>query len=197
MEIPVDPNTGQQVEPFDSAVTRVWMAEDPNAKFGEFGENNLEGYIKAIEMLVQHLASQTRTPPHYFYLSGQFPSGESIKSAETGLVAKVKDKQIHFGEALEEIIRIGFKIKRDDARAAAIAMETIWADCESRSDAELADALLKLQAIGVPQEALWEKAQFSQTEIVRFKEMRAEQPTPVLPVKLVAPTEPAAADPAA
>ena len=84
MEIPVDPETGQQIEPFHSAVDRMFMAEDPAVKFGEFGQTDLGQYVRAVEMLVQHIASQTRTPPHYFYLSGTFPSGESLKAAETG-----------------------------------------------------------------------------------------------------------------
>ncbi len=71
----------------------------------------IKSFVTGVEMLVQHIASQTKTPPHYFYLSGQFPSGESIKSAETGLVAKVLRKQRYFGEGWEEVVRLGFKVE--------------------------------------------------------------------------------------
>ena len=43
----------------------------------------------------------TQTAPHYFFLRGEFPSRESIQSAETGLVVEVEDKQVVFGEAWE------------------------------------------------------------------------------------------------
>ncbi|GAG49762.1 unnamed protein product, partial [marine sediment metagenome] len=100
------------------AVDRLLWTTDPDTKFGEFSATDLAPFVTAIEMLVQHIASQTRTPPHYFYLSGQFPSGESIKSAETGLVAKVLRKERFYGEAWEEVMRLAFAVQGDDQRAA-------------------------------------------------------------------------------
>jgi hypothetical protein len=71
-------------------VSRLWVAEDPNVKFGELEGSDGLGYVRQIEALVQHIAAQTRTPPHYLLgQSGAFPSGESLKATETGLVAKV------------------------------------------------------------------------------------------------------------
>lgn len=174
IEIPVDPQTKQAVEPFKAAVDRVWTNENPAAKFGEFSETQLANFVAAIELLVQHVASQTRTPPHYFALSGQYPSGESIKSAETGLVAKVRRKMRHVGEGWEEVMRLCF-IVEDDERASIVDAETIWADPESRSEAQHIDALTKLRAIGVPDEQLWEDAGYTPTQIERFKTMQGEQ----------------------
>jgi hypothetical protein len=125
-------------------------------------------------MLVQHVASQTRTPPHYFYLRGQFPSGESIKSAETGLVAKAKRKMRHFGEGWEEVIRLAFSVMNDD-RADIVDAETIWGDPESRSESEHIDAVVKKLALGVPQQQLWEDADYTPQQIDRFHAMLREQ----------------------
>jgi hypothetical protein len=74
-------------------------------RFGQFAQTDLTVFVKAVEMLVQHIASQTRTPPHYFALTGQFPSGDAIKSAETGLVAKVRRKMRPLRRGWEEVIR--------------------------------------------------------------------------------------------
>ena len=122
---------------------------------------------------VQHIASQTRTPPHYFFLGGNFPSGDAIKSAETGLVAKARRKMRFFGEGWEEVMRLAFKVL-DDPRGDITSTETIWADPEYRSEAELADALIKRSALGVPRQQLWEDAGYSQTQISRFKAFEAE-----------------------
>lgn len=173
MEIPVDEQTGQTIEPFRPGADRLWMTENPAARFGEFSETNLSNFVTAIEMLVQHVASQTRTPPHYFYLSGQFPSGESIKSAETGLVAKARRKMRHFGEAWEEVMRLAFAVK-GDARAAAWDAETIWGDPESRSESEYVDALVKKKALGVPDQQLQEDAGYTPQQRARFAAMRAQ-----------------------
>jgi len=170
IEIPLDPQTKQPVEPYKAAVDRVWINENPAAKFGEFSETQLGNFVGAIELLVQHVASQTRTPPHYFALGGQFPSGESIKSAETGLVAKVRRKMRHLGESWEEVMRLSFAVE-DDPRATIVDAETIWADPESRSEAQHVDALTKLRALNVPDEQLWEDAGYSPAQIARFRDM--------------------------
>ena len=174
IEIPRDPATGQPLPMFENLIQRMWVSEKEGTSFGQFPQTNLAPFVQGVEMLVQHIASQTRTPPHYFYLRGQFPSGESIKSAETGLVAKAVRKQGTFGEAWEEVIRLGFLVIGDDERAKASGNETLWSDPESRSESEHVDAVMKKQALGYPEEALWEELGASPQQIVRWKQMRAE-----------------------
>lgn len=193
-EIPVDPETGQPVEDWKAAITKLWNVEDKDAKFGEFSETNLRNFVATIEMLVQHIASQTRTPPHYFYLSGQFPSGESIKSAETGLVAKARRKMRHFGESWEQTMRLAGRVSNNERLANATMAETIWGDPESRTESEHVDAILKKQALGVPAMQLWEDLGYTSTQIARFRSMRAEdQLLGIDLAELVAAEQPAAA----
>ena len=135
-------------------------------------------------MFVGHIASQSRTPPHYMDPAADRLSGESIKSAETGLVAKVQRKMRHFGESHEEVMRLAFLAEGDDRAASAFAMETIWRDPEIRTESEHVDALLKQQAFGVPNEVLQEKAGYSPIEVARNKKIQAEEraaaPVPVM-----------------
>jgi hypothetical protein len=173
MDVEIDPVTKKPIAPFDIGVDRALIAPHSETRFGEFSESNLTNYVSAIEMLVQHIASQTRTPPHYFYLAGQFPSGESIKSAETGLVAKARRKMRHFGESWEEVMRLAFRAM-GDPRAGVLDAETIWGDPESRSESEHIDAVVKKQALNVPTKQLWEDAGYSPQQIQRFEAMRTE-----------------------
>ena len=181
LDLPVDPDTGRPIEPFNMAVNRMLVVpppEDPEPgqgepKFGEFSVADLRPYVNAIEMWVQHIATRTRTPAHYLLgQSGQFPSGESLKATETGLVAKVKRAQRHFGEGWEEVMRLAFLITGDKAKGEAIDSEVIWADPESRSEAEHVDAVTKMASLHVPQVALWEELGFSPQQIERFLAMR-------------------------
>ena len=172
LELQVDENTGRAIPPFQVALDKLLVAEDPAAKFGSLSAGDLSNYVTGVEVLVQHIASQTRTPPHYFFLGGNFPSGDAIKSAETGLVAKARRKMRFFGEGWEEVMRLAFKVL-GDPRGDITDAETIWADPEYRSEAELSDALIKRMAIGVPRQQLWEDAGYSQTVISRFKAMEA------------------------
>jgi hypothetical protein len=173
LEVPEDPATHQPVEPFKSAVDRLWVSDSADTRFGEFSANDLNNYVAPIEMLVQHIAAQSATPPHYFYLRGQFPSGESIKSAETSLVAKCRNRMRGFSESWEQTMRLAFAVV-GDARAKAYTAETIWGDPEFRSEGEHVDALVKLRSLDVPVVQLWEDAGYSPQQIARFKSMRAE-----------------------
>lgn len=175
IEIPRDPETNQPIEPFKSAIDRLWTVEDNEARFGEFGQTDLAPYVQSIEMLIQHIASITRTPPHYFLASmGNFPSGEALKSAETGLVSKSRRKMRHFGESWESVMRLAFRVL-DDPRGKVIDSETIWRNPESRSDAELTDSLVKLQALGVPWEQLMEDRGYTPQQIARMEQMRMKE----------------------
>lgn len=139
-----------------AAVNRIWALENPDAKVFSLPASDLGNYTKAIELLLQHLAAQTRTPPHY--LLGQIVnvSGDALKAAETGLVSKVKRKQIDFSDSWEEAIRLALKLKGGVQPEKPMNAETIWRDPEYRSEGEMVDAALKRRALGVPLEAIWE-----------------------------------------
>jgi hypothetical protein len=198
LDIPVDPETNQPVEPFKAAIDRLFVSENPETKFGEFSQADLTQYVKQIEMYVQHIASQTRTPPHYFYLSGQFPSGESIKSAETGLVAKVRDRQVYFGGSWKKVMRLCHAFE-GDPRSSYVRAETMWGDPESRSEGEHIDATLKKKSLEVPLLQLWRDAGYSPEQIREMRKMRSEdqfmaaaatfaQPAPIAPLLPAPPT---------
>lgn len=177
IEIPADPVTGVVPPTFLAAVSRAWAVEDKDVRFGEFEASDLSNYVRAVEALIQHVAAQTRTPPHYLLgSSGSFPSGESLKATETGLVAKVRRKHRWFGEGWEEALRLAFRIKGDQARANAQAAETIWRDPESRSEGERTDALVKMATLGVPHEALWARWGATPQEVDQWRAMRDAQP---------------------
>jgi hypothetical protein len=133
-------SAGKPVEPFDVAIDRLIYDENPNAKFGEFRETSLEGYIKAIEQKVAHIATTTRTPRHYLNESGQSPSGDAIRSAESGLVKKVLRKQRTFGQGLEEAMHLARIMggEKNPPRA-----QVVWASPQTDEESALTDAVLK------------------------------------------------------
>ncbi len=184
LDIPVDPETGQPVEPFRSAVDRLWVVpppdpDDPNpskVEFGEFEQTDLAPIYAGINTEVQHLGAISRTPYHYLLpQSGQPPSGESLKSAETGLMAKVADSMLNKGESWEEVFRLNF-LFRGDPRGTDLSAEIIWRDPESRTEAAHTDALVKQKTLGVPDEILWEGLGYSPQQIERIKQLIANQP---------------------
>jgi hypothetical protein len=175
VEVPTDPETGQpRIDVMKMAMDRFLHTESTDAQFGTLQASDLANYTGAIGMAIQHLASRSSTPPHYFLANmGNFPSGEALKAAETGLVSKVRRRMRHFGESWEDVMRLAFKVDGQESKAeAARAGETIWADPESRTESEHIDATVKLASLGVPSEILWEKSGwFSPQDIDRMKQL--------------------------
>lgn len=176
ISIPEDED-GNPVEPFKAAVDRLWISENSDARFGEFSQTDLSVFVKAIEAVVQHIASQSRVPMHYFLTAGgaQIPSGESLRAAEAGLVSTARAKQRALDDPYEELIRLAFAVRGDQARANATAAQVVWRDPETRTESEHVDAVMKMASLGVPQEVLWAKLGFSPQEIKAMAAMRTTQ----------------------
>jgi hypothetical protein len=175
MEIEKD-GEGKPINPFESGADRLFAAENDLAKFGQFDSTDLTNYVKFMENRIQSIASRSRTPAHYLLGSqGSFPSGESLKATETGLVQKIKQRCRHYGESWEEVMRLAFAVAGDEAKAGYFNAEVMWADVESRTEAEHVDALVKLRTLDVPLRQLWEDAGYSPAEIERFLEWAKDE----------------------
>lgn len=172
LEVPEDEN-GDPVQPFEHAIDRLWTSASTETTFGEFTATDLANFTKAIEGRIQSLGSRTRTPPHYMLgQSGSFPSGESLRAAETGLVAKAHDKQRSQGEGLEEAMGLALTIKGH--QGATHRAEVDWEQAEYRSESEFVDSLVKKLSIGVPVKQLWRDAGYSAQQIAEFRSMLKE-----------------------
>lgn len=137
------------------AVDRVAWITGPDAKIEEWTAANLNAYTDVIEVAVGHIAAQTRTPQHYLVGKMANLSGDALIAAETGLVKRVEEKQLWYGQALREVFALIALAQGEDGKARAVRSGSLlWADAESRSHAQLADALLKLKQIGFPFEFL-------------------------------------------
>lgn len=184
-EIPILDEQGKIVgsRPVDLerfAVDRVMFFTGEDVKVTEWTAANLEAYTKVIEVAVGHIAAQTRTPQHYLVGKMANLSGDALLAAETGLVKRVEEKQIWFGQALREMFMLIALAQGNDAKAAAVAGgRVVWADAESRSQAQMADALLKLKQIGFPFEFLALRFGLTPTELadillMKEKELQAD-----------------------
>lgn len=172
IDIPINPETGEPVQPYKSAVDRLFADTSTDAKFGAFPATDLKNYIAAIDNDVQHIAVQTRTPRHYFLQQGQSPSGDAIRSAEAGLVAKVLEKQRLYGRAFAEVIRLRDALSGETPRP----MEVVWGDPEFRTFAELVDGVIKLTASQlIPRRVGQEMIGQSPSEIERSEALFAQQ----------------------
>ena len=168
---PVPPAGGSQVvKPFNVGADRLLVNENPEGRFGSLAEGTLTGYLAATEQDVQHCAAITQTPPHYLLGALVNIGPEAIIAAETGLVSKVRRRSRYLGESWEDVARIALSLVGDPA-AVEVGARTVWAGFETRSDAQLLDALVKAQSIGIPRRILWERFGATREQIPQWEAM--------------------------
>lgn len=164
--------------PIDMDPARVTVLEDAEAKPWQLSGDPLDGYILAFETAVHHLAVASQTPAHYLLGKLANLSADAIAAAETTLTRKVFSYKQTFGEPFEQQLRLASKLAGYEFPEDA---EIQWADRESRSLSQVADALNKLVGVGVPQEALWEFIPgITQTQLDEWHRLAKEQRTDVL-----------------
>ena len=179
VEEPKDPETGQVIEGWESKALkrRILSVAAPDARGITFQATDLSNFVTALDNRVNSIASQTRTPPHYLNASADRLSGESIKAAESGLVAKAREKQLHYGEAFEDIMRLAHRARGDMQRAQAQDAETLWRDPETRTEGEHVDAVIKKRrSLPLSWQGAMEDLNYSPTAIERERRrIRREQ----------------------
>ncbi|MCI3271015.1 phage portal protein [Streptomyces cylindrosporus] len=180
-EIPILDSNGQIVgsRPVDLerfAVDRVMFFTGDDVKVTEWTAANLEAYTKIIEVAVAHIAAQTRTPQHYLIGKMANLSGDALLAAETGLVKRVEEKQLWFGQALREVFTLIALAQGDTKKALSVqGGRLLWANAESRSEAQTADALVKLRQIGFPFEWLALRFGLTPTEVADLMAMKEKE----------------------
>jgi hypothetical protein len=130
---------------FAQEAGRVWLAEPVDARLGQFQGASLDGFVNALATLTQSLGALSGLPPHYLGLHGDQPaSADAIRSAEASLVAKVRRKHRPLSGGWETVMRLAVAIRDGRYDPALNRLETVWADPETRTVAQGADAALKL-----------------------------------------------------
>ena len=164
--------------PKPAAVQAAWESMlwtfdgDPTeVKLGEFAQADFDGFVKACEADVNAMAAISKTPPHYLLGAMVNISGDALAAAESGLTAKTRKHARNFGAAWEQVMRYAGMV-RGSSIADDNASEIIWGDIEHRTWGEQVDAVLKMAALEVPREALWERLpDVSPQDIVRWRGM--------------------------
>ncbi|MEU3620612.1 phage portal protein [Streptomyces sp. NPDC006872] len=157
-------------------IDRVAWITGKDARIAEWQAANLAAYTGMIEVAVGHLAAQTRTPQHYLIGKMANLAEGALLAAETGLVKRVDEKTLWYGQGLREMARLIALAKGDDRKAEALRSgRVLWAETESRSHAQLADALLKLKQLGFPFEWLALRYGLTPTEVSEVVALRERE----------------------
>jgi hypothetical protein len=150
MSVPQDADGNPLPPQIKAYIDHILMAADADTKFGQFEAADLNQYVAALEAHIRHLAAITQTPPHYLLGSLVNLSAEALAAAEAGLQRKIAEKRMVLGEGYEQALRLAAGMLGDEAASMDMTSQVHWRDVESRSLAQVSDALVKLQTLGVP-----------------------------------------------
>lgn len=160
---------------------RVLWVPGQGVTFDEWSAASLDAFSKVIEHAVEHIAAQTRTPPHYLVARMVNTAAESLTIAEAGLVSKTRERITFVKAPLRRLFRLialalGEREKADQAQWATL----LWSNIQYRSEAQLADALLKKRQTGYPLQWIAEQDGLDPAEVDRLMEMvEQEQADPL------------------
>jgi hypothetical protein len=149
----------------------LWTVGNDKAKFGQFESGNLDQFLKVQDSFRSEIARVSGTPLHYLMLqTGDFPSGEAMKTAEARFLAKVRDRQTSFGGEWESAMALALQIEGSAETASQMFVQ--WADPAPASEKERLEALTIKQGLGVTETQLLTEAGYGAADIVRMQAER-------------------------
>lgn len=152
---------------------RILWVPGQHASVAQWAAANLDVFRSVIETGVEHVAAQTRTPPHYLIGRMVNMAAEALTAAETGLVAKTGERIVYFSPAAREVFRLVALAQSDETKAKAVRDGlVVWADTQFRGLAQKVDALVKLRQIGFPFKWIAEQYGLEPYEVERVLAMR-------------------------
>jgi hypothetical protein len=149
----------------------VWGTTSDKASFGAFPTGDLNQFVTVINDFRKEIARVSRTPLHYFTLEGTPPSGESMKTADGPMLAKVEDRQDAWGMVWSDVMRFALEI----VGIKETEPEPVWIDTTPRNEAnEIDNAVKKVDGLGIDLETVQKELGYSDSEVAKFTEERAK-----------------------
>lgn len=152
--------------------------DNVDAKLGTIPVADLSPMLEALDSLIIKLAQITDTPISRFQMSRQVAAEGTLKQQEEPLLAKVRDRQVDFGNAWEDVMYMSRRLANTFGGAdldADTVLSTTWEPIETRDDKVYREGLLIEMQMGVPQETLWAKMGYSPEEIAVMRVQRADE----------------------
>lgn len=155
------------------------LTGEEGVQFGTLDETSSDSLIKATDEDVKLLAVVTQTPVHA--LTGDLVNLSADAIAESRAMAdlKVNERKVGFGDSNEQLLRLAAHIEGRAEDAADFSLRTDWADLQSRSMSQAADALGKMATmLKIPVELLWDRIPTVTPEIAKaWREYKENHPS--------------------
>lgn len=161
---------GNPINPFKAGPERIWALNGgENTTMGQFDAADISKMDSVAQTWSLRMAQVTQTPPHYFMLSANMVSGESQKTAEQKLDAKVSDRQVAFGDSWADLMAFAVKVERGMA-SDGLELDTNWRDTKPRNELETWTIAEQKAERGVPDEQILIEQGYEKKKIEQWKQ---------------------------
>lgn len=170
-----DPDTGLPVvtNPFTPDPAALWVSERSEARFGEFSQTDLTGYLRSHEADILDLLITTHTPAYYYISQLINISADTVTALDGQHISKVLEHQAVFGEGWEDVAELAAVVTGEDRDMSG--EEVRWKDPRHLNPAVVADRATKLHSIGWPLPMIAEDMGESPQRIRRITQAAATQ----------------------
>ena len=171
-----DKATGEQVgeRPVNldkQVMERIMQITGDNVSIGEWTASNLQAFLPIIQKAVEHIAAETRTPGHYLLTNAEVPA-TGYEVAEAGLVSKTLERISFMRQPVRELCVMAMMLEDDEESARILEdAKVVFATPQYRSEALMADAMLKYKKLGYPLQWIAEQMGQSPEDIKRIMRM--------------------------
>lgn len=125
-------------------------ATNPETRFGTFDQAELTNFDTAVKLLTGQVAALASLPPYFVSQEATNPtSADAIRSAESRLTLKARQRQRWFSGPMEDLMRLLVTIRDGQPDPRLDDLVTLWSDPEPSTIAQTADAQSKLYGAGI------------------------------------------------
>lgn len=135
---------------------------------GELHATDLSNYLGAVERAANVIAALSRTPKHYFFSTGDAPSGEALLAMEAPLVKKAETYMARFEPVWREMAAYL-------TGAQAGALDVIWAAAATRLPATDAQIIKSNVEAGMPLRTSLRRLGWTEEEIEQMEQDQADE----------------------
>jgi hypothetical protein len=132
----------------------LWASEGEGTRFGEFGQTDLTGYLRAHQADIKDFLFTTHSPAYLYTTDLVNVSAETVQALDAMHVAKVREHMSVFSEAWEDVMEVAGLVAGSEVER--VETQVRWKDPRQLNPAVLADAAVKKSSIGYPLEILAE-----------------------------------------
>jgi hypothetical protein len=145
---------GSSVSAWEAYLNKVWAVERDEEgnvpTVGEFKAGDPSTHTKLIDTYAKIMSGNMGVPPHFLgvFSDGNPASADAIRSGYEELTIRSTNKHLHFGEGLEDVMRLALLIRDGSVPDKAHMIETDWTDPAPTTLAATSDAITKQVTVG-------------------------------------------------